>query len=192
MKGCRPLDQDEIKKVVKSFSGDFEKRDRALFLLGLKTGFRISELLSLRIGDVIQGGQIVDRLSVSRRNMKRKTEGRTVILHPEAKETLSAWLVESCPTDALETFFFLSRRGENRPITRVQAWRILNRAFEAAGVHGKTGTHSMRKTFAHRVYDALDGDLIKLQKALGHRNINSTVSYLSFREEEIDQAILAA
>ena len=56
---------------------------------------------------------------------------------------------------------------------------------------GKLGTHSMRKTFADRIYDRLDGDLAKTQKALGHKNINSTVQYLSFREEEIDEAILA-
>ena len=50
----------------------------------------------------------------------------------------------------------------------------------------------MRKTFADRVYEKLNHDLVKTQRALGHRNINSTVSYLSFREEEIDAAILAA
>ena len=56
---------------------------------------------------------------------------------------------------------------------------------------GKVGTHSLRKTFADRVYDALDRDLVKTQRALGHRNINSTVHYLSFQEEEIDAAIAA-
>jgi site-specific recombinase XerD len=49
----------------------------------------------------------------------------------------------------------------------------------------------MRKTFANKVYDALGHDLIKTQRALGHKNINSTACYLSFREEDIDAAILA-
>jgi integrase len=49
----------------------------------------------------------------------------------------------------------------------------------------------MRKTFADRVYDRLGGDLVKLQRALGHRSIVSTASYVSFREEEIDEAILS-
>ena len=40
----------------------------------------------------------------------------------------------------------------------------------------------MRKTFANRIYDKLEGDLPKTQRALGHKNINSTVSYLSFEE----------
>lgn len=57
---------------------------------------------------------------------------------------------------------------------------------------GKVGTHAMRKTFATRVYHQLNHDLVKTQRAMGHKNINSTVAYLSFVEDEIDQAILAS
>jgi hypothetical protein len=32
---------------------------------------------------------------------------------------------------------------------------------------------------------------VKTQRALGHKNVNSTVSYLSFCEADIDAAILA-
>jgi len=48
------------------------------------------------------------------------------------------------------------------------------------------------KTFANRVYHQLNHDLVKTQRAMGHKNINSTVAYLSFVEDEIDQAILAS
>ena len=85
---------------------------------------------------------------------------------------------------------FKSRKGQ-RAITRVQAFRVLTEVYEANGLMGKLGTHSMRKTFADRIYERLGRDLIKVQRALGHRCINSTVSYLSFREEEITEAILS-
>jgi len=49
----------------------------------------------------------------------------------------------------------------------------------------------MRKSFAARVYEALDHDLVRTQKALGHRNVNSTVSYISFLDSEVDAAIMA-
>jgi integrase len=64
----------------------------ALFVVGHRTGFRISELLSLKVGDVQQHGKIVDHVTVQRRHMKKKTEGRTVALHPEAIAALSVWL----------------------------------------------------------------------------------------------------
>lgn len=193
MKGCRPLNDQEVKLVTMSFGGKYATRDKALFLLGLKSGFRISELLSLRLCDVLQAGRMVDRVTVQRRHMKKKTESRTVLLHPEAKETLDKWINELNADGhiAANTFVFRSRKGRNRPITRMHAWRILKEAYGSNEMTGKLGTHSMRKTFADRIYDKLDRDMVKTQKALGHRNINSTVQYLSFREEEIDEAILS-
>jgi hypothetical protein len=49
----------------------------------------------------------------------------------------------------------------------------------------------MRKTCADRIYERFGRYLIKVQRALGHKGITSTVSYLSFREEEITEAILS-
>ena len=193
MKGCRPLSEEEVDLVAQSFGGKYAERDRALFMLGVKSGFRISELLSLRLGDMVQAGRLVDRVTVQRQNMKKKTEGRTILLHPDAKAALADWLPELKAAGYMtaDAFVFQSKKGRNKPISRVHAWRILNEVYDANEMAGKLGTHSMRKTFADRVYDKLDRDLVKTQRALGHRNINSTVQYLSFREEEIDAAILA-
>jgi integrase len=204
MKGCRPLTDAEVSLVAKSFGGTFAARNRALFIVGHRTGFRISELLSLRVGDVMQHGKILDQIGVQRRHMKGgkagKTSGRTVKLHPEARAALSVWLeVLKRMRSALapELPVFCSRvkdptTGLKRAVSREQAWRILKEAFNANELQGKLGTHAMRKTFANRCYDLLKHDLVKTQRAMGHSNINSTVSYLSFREEEIDAAILAA
>ena len=75
-------------------------------------------------------------------------------------------------------------------MTRVAAWAMLKRAFQKCGLTGKLGTHCMRKTFAIRVYHNLGKDLIKTQRAMGHASVNSTVSYLSFAESDVDDAIL--
>ena len=164
-----------------------------MFLLGVRAGFRISEILSLRLGDIVQSGKIVERVRVARAHMKGKREGRTVLLHPAARDALATW-VEQLRSDGYMTadvFLFQSRRGANRAISRVQAWRVLNRAFQDVGLTGNLGTHSMRKTFADRIYERLDGNLVKTAHALAHQSITSTASYLSFRESEIDEAILA-
>ena len=49
MKGTRPLDNDDIRRVSACFDGIFEARNRGLFILGVSTGGGISELLSLQI-----------------------------------------------------------------------------------------------------------------------------------------------
>lgn len=192
MKGSRPLTDEEIRKVLSTFKGRFINRDRALFLLGVKTGFRIGELISLKVSDVINGDQIVDRVSVRRCHMKGKIEGRTVIVNAEAKEALQIWVKELLGKgDSSESYLFKSRNGDNQPITRNQAWKLLDKVFTRAGLTGNLGTHCLRKTFSDRIFEKLGRDLVKTQKALGHRNINSTVSYLSFKTEEIDEAILS-
>jgi integrase len=58
MKGCRPLTDTEITEVLQSFAGRYALRDKALFVLGLLSGFRISELLSLRVQDVYRHGRL--------------------------------------------------------------------------------------------------------------------------------------
>ena len=50
MKGTRPLDNNEIRLVAACFDSVFEARNRGVFMLGVSTGGRISELLSLRRG----------------------------------------------------------------------------------------------------------------------------------------------
>jgi integrase len=201
MKGCRPLTDNEVNITGQSFGGTFGKRNKALFVLGVRSGFRISELLSLTVGDVQQHGKIVDHVTVARRHMKKKTEGRTVPLHPEARAALSV-LLEAL-TKMLkgklgpQTPVFCSRvrdtaTGLHRDISREQAWRILKEAFSSDELTGKLGTHAMRKTFARRMYERLERDQVKVQHAMGHKNINSTVAYLSFAEVDVLNAILAA
>lgn len=190
MKGARPLTDEEIGLIIKSFKGRFAARDRALFTLGVKTGLRVSEILSLRISDIFQHGRIVERVYVQRKNMKGKIQGRTVLLHPEVKEAVKAWIEVNGTLDT-EAYLFKSRKGTNQPITRKQAWRILDTLFSRIGLSGKFGTHTMRKSFAKKMYELLDHDLIKTQKSLGHVSIQSTVSYLSFDQGEIDNAILS-
>lgn len=180
MNGSRRLTSIEITQVLSTLSPG---RDRLLFTLGLATGFRISELLSLRVIDIQP-----TLLTVHKRNMKGKIRSRSV---PISSHTFAALrehiqdlsLISSDP-------IFISRKGSSSPITRQQAALILRQAYKRAHVEGRVSSHSMRKTFANRVYEKLDRDLAATQKALGHVNINSTISYLNIDQDRITKVIL--
>jgi integrase len=99
-----------------------------------------------------------------------------------------------------ESYLFKSRQGRNSPITRVRAYQILSRVFGLCGLSGKLGTHSMRKTFGNNVYDHMlqlvaHGEPVdayrETAKALGHKSVASTESYLSFRNEHLRSAVNA-
>jgi len=191
MKGCRPLTDQEVEDIMRSFAGPYAARDKAIFTLGRYTGERISAILKLKVGDVVQAGKLMDHVVYRRANRKGKTEGRIVALHPRAKEALTAWINQLAKGSILvaDDYVFRSRKGINRPVSRVQYHKVLKDAVEVNGLTGKVATHSMRKTFADRMYNALDHDIYRLQKAMGHKNINSTGQYLSFNEAEIESAI---
>lgn len=159
-------------------------RNAALFTVGLMTGFRVSEILSQELSDVFQCGRVVDAVTVRRAAMKGKGEGRTVKLNAKAKAALESWLEVRGEEEGP---LWCSAAGKR--ISRVQVWRILDKAFKSIGMTGTMGTHCMRKTFADRMYEILDGDLINLQKALGHKWVTSTSQYLSFKEEKINDAL---
>lgn len=193
MKGCRPLTRIEVKYLL---SHAHNLRDAALLTLGFCTGYRISELLSLKLSDVVDlKGRIYDSVSVKAENTKTKI-GRTVRLNSDAIKTLTRFITTRLKTGALLSEpLFISRKsdgGELRAISRVQAWRVIQVLCELADVVSKgVGTHSLRKTFAARIYEAVKGELGKVQIALGHANISSTISYLSFQQSDIDAAIMS-
>lgn len=194
MKGCRPLTDREVQVCLEALRrGPCPDRDRALFALGVSSGLRISELLSLTLGDVIQNGRFADRIAVARKNVKKKTEGRIVLFHPEVRALVEVWVNELCKNghNSPDTPLFKST-GKPKAISRITAWRIFTAAFEVCEMTGKLGTHSMRKTLARRVYEGSGKDLMKTQKALGHSRITSTVSYLSFDEKDLDDILLKA
>jgi integrase len=60
-----------VSQLTQAFSGRYAARDRALFVTGVKSGFRISELLSLTVGDVYQHGRIAERVTVQPRHIMK-------------------------------------------------------------------------------------------------------------------------
>jgi integrase len=194
MRGCRPFSDEEILRVIDRFQGRHALRDRAFFVLGLKTGLRCRELLGLRIADVWQGG-VLERVQVSRRITKGKRAGFSLPLHPAAQAALGRYIRARCSKLPPQAPLFLSAKGTKtgpRALDRSGAWRRLKKAFRAAGVEGNTGTHSLRKTFCNKVYRALQNDLIATAAAMHHRSITSTIRYLSFDAAAVETAILAA
>ena len=185
MKGARPLSSAECATIKAALC----LRDRALFVLGLRTGFRICELLSLDVADVVdERGSVKNIIRVTRADMKGSHEGRTVPMHAEAKECIEAYL--KTRTFKLDEPLFQSNvsggKGGGRldqSVFRKQLKKVSsrNRIRESNLI----STHSMRKTFAKAIYEASENSLMVTQMALGHSNINDTIKYLNVESEVV-------
>lgn len=93
--GCRPLSDEEYHLILNSFEGKYVLRDQALFELGIRTGFRISEMLSVRVSDVFRDGQMLPALTVKKSWMKGGKNDRTMPLHSIASKRLHDWILEA-------------------------------------------------------------------------------------------------
>ena len=131
MIGCRPLSKNEFERVLGAFKGPFEDRNRLIFVLGCCLGFRISELLSLKISSVFRHGRLLDFVSVPRRLMKGKRCGRTVPLPPFAAPFFTCWLLRIVgeSSDSSTRFLFPSRKGAIKSFTFSQATSLIIRFF---------------------------------------------------------------
>ena len=185
MSGCRALTEAEIQAVATKITSP---RDSALFILGVRSGFRISELLSLQVKDVYANARVLDAVRLVRRNNKGALNSRTIPLHHTARKAL----LEICIGRDGSSPLFQSRNGESKSLSRFMAHKILKSAYEAAGLTGPgLACHTMRKSFAEKVYAALNYDLLATSAALDHKDIRNTVRYLQPNKEKIAAAILA-
>lgn len=191
MRGCRPLSGVEVVLIKDSFSIRDNYRDLCLFVLGVSCGFRVSEMLALRVEDVWEGGKVVKWLSIK----QTKTDDiRNVILGADDKLVIDAQVtaLRLAGWYSPAAMLFRSREGRNRAISRSRAWQIIHDTARALGMDGKIGTHSMRKTFANDTFQGFLEDaargvqveaLIETCRAGGWKCLDSCKGYLSFRVE---------
>ena len=191
MKGTRPLDNAEIRKVLESFEGVFAVRNRSLFMLGVSVGGRISELLALNVNDVWQNNKPVKDLLFDRNIVKGGEVSRAVPVNTDGRqaiENLIAWHAKMFGDITSTRPLFPSRKGQGlKAMTRIAAHDALKIAFEAAGLNGKLGTHSLRKSYAQRLYEQTN-DIYAVQEMLGHKSVVTTQRYLGVNYASVRDA----
>ena len=188
MKGARPLTNDEILLVAQQFFGVFAIRNHSLFMLGVSVGGRISELLALTVGDVWQNGKPVKDLLFLKNAVKGKQQGRMVPVNIDGRHAvrdLIQWHTHQY--DALRPTRSLFPSRQVGALSRVQAHKILEAAFQKAGLNGKLATHSMRKAYAQRMYDATN-DIYAVKEVLGHQSVETTKKYLGVSYQKLQRA----
>lgn len=197
MAGRRPLTDSEERQLLRVLRR-LNPRDAALVATQWLTGFRISECLSLKLGDVLRAGVLVQKIGISPRRLKGGY-GRTrwVPVLPEltrALERFLRWL--KCRMElVLDMPLFVSREadpnGNMRALSRESARRIVHNTFAKAGIldDGRLGTHTLRKTFARQVYQNSGNDIMILKAALGHSDVSVTQKYLEVQEDDVMAAI---
>ena len=207
MKTVPPIREIEKIEKMKEILKAQNPRNYILFLLGIYLGRRISDILKFKAKD-LHGKELI--------TIKEQKTGKTITImfHPELKKALDEYLQDKDPEEYVigsreyteyitikEKVFDpktnrkksvakkIKNTAPNSPISRVQAWNILNDAAKQVGIN-QIGCHSTRKTFGLFLYQK-DKDIAVVQELLNH-NFSSTAStrrYIGLTQIEMNNAV---
>ena len=145
-------------------------RDRAMLELAYGAGLRVSEWITLAVRDVLFDESLL-------RVFGKGAKERLIPIGRSAIGAVALYLRELRPK--LEKgegrgVLFLNARGA--PLTRMGAWKILQRHVATAGLAKRVTPHTLRHTFATHLLEN-GADLRAVQEMLGHADISTTQIY---------------
>jgi integrase len=158
-------------------------------VIGIQWGLRCSDILALRVGDVLAGEgarvRIADRLMV--REIKTGHE-RHILVTDGMKDVLREHVKRLKTSGGASLPLVPSRNrrdGEIKPLSRHRLWHVISQAARKLGIKGPIGTHSLRKTFAYQAWRG--GERVDvIQKEFGHASVATTHRYACIPDERQD------
>lgn len=148
-------------------------RNQLLFLVGINTGLRCSDIVALKVETVKQDNPLI---------REQKTGKWRQISLVALRPYITNYLEQTGLTD--NDWLFPSRVG-NGHLTRNGVYRFLNVAAEQLGRHD-IGTHTMRKTYGYWFYKKY-GDVRSLMVDFGHASQEITLHYIGITQDEVLQ-----
>ncbi len=174
------LTGDEIRLLLEQPSGTgFKgKRDKAMLELLYATGIRVTELISLDLGDVnLEIGYIVCR---------RQTRERVIPIYPRAVAMLKDYINNERLSAVVDepNAMFINTNGSR--LTRQGFWKIVKSYTEKAHIDKDITPHTLRHSFAAHLLEN-GADIKSLQEMLGHADVSSTQIYTSIIKNKINE-----
>lgn len=180
MNEVNPIRDVKQLEAMKKYLRGQSLRDYLMFMVGINSALRISDILLLKVSDVWNGNKNKDAITV-----KEKKTGKTKRfavcknLANAIKDYLGSY------DYSLDDYLIISKKGDNKPITRQHAHLILSKAAKNIGINETISTHSMRKTFGYWAYKQ-GVDITRIQKLLNHSAPSVTLAYIGITQDELD------
>ncbi len=171
----RYLTMEQSAALLRSVSGQNEKRDYAILMLFLNCGIRRSELVGLNLTDVYE-----DRIRVVGKGNKE----RIVYFGAACRKAIDQYLIERNKKVLSDNrALFGSRDGNRISVTAVH--RLVKKALLTAGLDStQFSAHKLRHTAATMML-AGGVDVKTVQEVLGHENLNTTQIYTHIENTEL-------
>ncbi|MDL4839653.1 site-specific integrase [Aquibacillus rhizosphaerae] len=175
MQTVQPIRDKYLIEAMKEELYRSSNRNYFLFVMGINTGLRISDLLPLRVQDVRGKTHIIMKETKTRKNKRFliNVELRNIILEYTSDMSDGDYLFPSKKTDL--------------PLKRIQAYKVLSQAATNVGIKD-FGTHSMRKTFGFWHY-TINKNVALLQDIFNHSAPDITLRYIGINQDIVDKSL---
>lgn len=150
------------------------ERNYILFLLGISTGARISDILKLKKRNVSDE-------CISVREKKTRKYNKFYFI-PTYRDIILGYV------SALDDNDYLFPTNHHKPMTRQNAYYIINKASEKVGIKYPVGCHTMRKTFGYWYYKSTK-DIATLMLIFKHADEAITLRYIGYNDEAIKTSV---
>jgi integrase/recombinase XerD len=156
-------------------------RDRTILETLYATGMRVSELITLRQGDLAVGQEVV-------RVFGKGSKERLVPIGKAALRWIERYRTECrarlLKRSAAQDVLFLNARGT--PMTRMAVWKIVQQYARRSGIAKEVHPHTFRHSFATHLLEG-GADLRAVQEMLGHSDISTTQVYTHIDREYLKE-----
>ncbi len=176
MNTVEPIRDKNLISDIADYLREKNDRDYVMFMFGIYSGLRISDILKFRVRD------IKDKSYIAMREQKTRKEKRFPI-NDELKPILKEYIAGKKDYE----YLFKSRKGKNEAITRQQAYNVLADAADTFGLYA-IGTHTLRKTFGYHMYQQTH-DAVTIKEILNHSDISVTLRYIGINQDIKDSTI---
>lgn len=173
-----PIRDKEKIEIVKRILKKNGSRDYLLFLMGINSGLRISDILKLKVSDV-KNKRYIELIEQKTNKYKRFPIANSF------KYELEEYILGKMSDE----YLFASQKG-GKSISRIQAYRIICNACVNAGIKARIGTHTLRKTFGYHFYNKTK-DVALLQCIFNHSAPSVTLRYIGINQDIIDSHLKA-
>ena len=178
------MNKDEVNKFIETlniypFGAKLAARNRLIIKIILYTGVRVTEALKLNMKDFVKE----DNIYIIQIKGKGNKPRVAMIKEDVIKSDLLDWL-ERKPTS---TLLFSNQKGEQ--LSQAYVYTLVENILIASNINkSKKGPHFLRHTFASLLY-MKSKDLVLVQEALGHADINTSRIYTHFDKDKLKVAM---
>jgi integrase len=183
-------DPKKIAQIKNQLKGAERYRDLLFFVTGINTALRVSDLLSLTIGQFVdENGTVAPKFVIKE---EKRGKRNVVTINDSIREVLGLYLTEHrmIQNNPAHFVFFSTRHANydySRPLTRERAWQIVSELCQVVGLTGNYGTHTLRKTWGyHARKNGVPMEII--MEKLNHTSFAFTKRYLGITDDELREA----